>query len=169
MLNADGSLRLLRLGFPLPLRDFLSLEGDLRLRSEPLIVLVLHDFFDANVPRGKMQSVVSLGVSGKPIRVVNLFPPGREFGKKVFVAFLLLDIEVGYSLAVGLHDLEIVIVYPDASLKIPLLTFDLLGRNVEHIATQFIFLLLARVNDLVFRNLVAGQYERQSVLNIVEI
>ena len=70
---------------------------------------------------------------------------------------------IGYRLAVGLHDLEIVIVHPDASLKITLLAYDFLGGNVKDVAVQFVFLLLSHVEMLYSRNLVAGQHEGQAV------
>ena len=83
------------------------------------------------------------------------------------LVFLIVDLRDRF--AVGLHDLKIVVVHPDASLEIPLLADDLLGSDVEYIAVQVVFLLLPHIKYVVLANFVAGQNERQPVANVIEI
>ena len=116
-----------------------------------------------------MQYVIDLSVNGEPVLAVHLIAPGGEGGEQVFLAAPLLDAEVGHVLAVGLHDLEVAIIHPDAALKIAPVFFDLLGRNVEHVGADLVDALFADVQNLVVRNLIAGQHERHPVLDIVKV
>ena len=77
--------------------------------------------------------------------------------------------DVGHSLAIGFYDLEIVVVDPDASLEVAFLAFDFFGRDVEYVALQFVFFLLAHVEDVVFGKIFLCQHERQAVADILEI
>ena len=76
---------------------------------------------------------------------------------------------IRHVLAVRLHDLEVVVVHPDAALEIALVLLNLLGRNVEDISPEFVFFLLADVEDRVFRNFVAGQHEGHPMMNVIEV
>src|SRR5579862_8034185 len=117
-----------------------------------------------------MERIFGAGVGRKPVFSVNLLAPGGEIGKKIFLAFALF-IGVGFRnhLAVGLYDLVIVIVDPDASLEIAFLRIDLLRCDIEHVAVQFILLLLPHVNDAVLVNVVAGENHGKTILEVVEI
>src|SRR3989442_5433267 len=97
---------------------------------------------------------------------INLLPPGSELGKEVF-AFLASNVRD--CLAVRLHDLETVVVHSDAPLEVALVLFDGFRSDIEDVAMQLIFLLLADVEDVVFGNFVARQDKRQAVANIGEI
>src|SRR5215469_14746622 len=48
-------------------RQFLALVRDSRLRTELLVVLVLHDFADVNIASHEVQSVVGFCVRRKPV------------------------------------------------------------------------------------------------------
>ena len=115
--------------------------------------------------------VIGPGVGGKPILVVDLLAPRRELGIEMFglITLLLGVSNLRNSLAVGLYDLEIVIVHPDATLEIPLFAYDRFRRNVEDKAVQRVFLLLAYIKDVVFRNLFRGQHEGQLVAEILYV
>ena len=108
----------------------------------------------------EVQFVVGPGINREPVLAVDLLPPRREFGIEIlFVAVLLAD--VGHGLAVRLHNLKVVVVDPDSSLKISLLAHNLFGSDVEHITVDLIFLLLAHIKNVVFRQVGLGQHERQ--------
>ena len=77
--------------------------------------------------------------------------------------------DVRHVLAVGLHNLEIMVVYPDAALEVALVLVDPFGRDVKHIGAQFIFFLFADVEDVVLGDLVLGQHERHPVLDVVDV
>ena len=72
-------------------------------------------------------------------------------------------------MTVGLHDLEILIVHPDASLEISFLARNLFGSDVEHIAVQLVFRLLAHIEDVVLRNLIAGEHKGQTVAEVLNV
>src|SRR5208283_5987688 len=104
------------------------------------------------------------GKNRKPVLAVNLLPPGSELGEQVLLIAVLLDLiarmsiaQVGNRFAVGLDDLEIVAVDPDPSLKVALLAFDLLRGDVKNIAVEFILLLLADIENVVFGQVLLGQ------------
>ena len=150
------------------LRDFLAFVSDLYVGAEALVVGVLDDLADVDVLKrsAKVQCVIGFGVSGKPVLAIDLLAPSSELGEKVFV---ILFTDVGNGLAERLYDLEIVVVYPNATLKVALLAFDLLGSNVEHVAVQFVFLLLAGVENAVLGNFVGCENKGQAVADIVDI
>ena len=150
------------------LRNFLALIENLGIGAETLVVFVLHDFLDVHIFQLEVQLVVRFGVDGKPVLAVDLLPPGGELGKEILLVAVFLP-NVGDGLAIGLHNLEIVIVDPDASLEVALLAFDLFGCDVEDVAIQFVFLLLAGVDDVVFRQVFGSQHERQAMSDIFEI
>ena len=60
--------------------DILSFVGDLDLRSETLVVRVLHDFADMNIAHREMQLVIRFGVRRKPVLAIDLFAVGHERG-----------------------------------------------------------------------------------------
>src|ERR1035438_4261887 len=149
------------------LRNFLALIENLGIGAETLIVFVLHDFLDVHIFQLEVQLVVRFGVDGKPVLAVDLLPPGGELGKEILLVAMFLP-NVGDGLAIGLHNLEIVIVDPDAPLEVALLAFDLFGRDVEDVAIQFVFLLLSRVEDVVVRQVFGSQHERQAMPDILD-
>ena len=129
-----------------------------------------------HVSRVEVEFVVSFGVDGEPVEAVDLLAPGGELGEEIFLISPLFDFVAGVpiadvrnGLAVGLNDLKIVIVDPHTSLKIALLAFNLLRRDIEDVAMQFVFLLLPNIEDVVFRKVLGGQDEWQAVANVGEI
>src|SRR5579864_7919252 len=123
-----------------------------------------------------MEFVVSFSVDGEPVESVDLLAPGGELGEEIFLVSPLFDFiagapiaDVGNGLSVGLNNLKIVIVDPYAPLEISLLAFNLLGRDIEDVAVQFVFLLLANIEDVVFRKILGGQDEWKAVANVGEI
>jgi hypothetical protein len=62
-----------------------------------------------------------------------------------------------------------VIVDPDPALKVTFLAFDFFGSDIEDKAVQFIFLLLAYVENVVFRQVCGGEHERQFVADILHV
>src|SRR5208283_1665332 len=73
------------------------------------------------------------------------------------------------DLAVGFYDLKVVVVHPYPSREIALVFHHLLGVNVEYISVQFVLLLLADVEDVIFPNFIRGQHEGEAVLDVVKI
>jgi hypothetical protein len=73
------------------------------------------------------------------------------------------------GLSVGFHNLQILVVHPDFSLKVALLLLNLLGRYIKHVAVYFVDLLLSQVGQIVFFDITCGEDERENVLNIMEI
>src|SRR5438552_997895 len=140
------------------LLHFLPFIGDLHVRSKSFVVAVLHDLADLHVAAGKVQSIIGFRIGGEPILAVDLLAPGSELGKKILLSFLLANVRDGF--AEGFHDLKIAVIDPDAALKIALLADDFLGSNVENIAMQFVLLLLADIENLIFRDFVGGEHER---------
>src|SRR3954470_880741 len=137
---------------------FFTFVGDLDLRTETLVVGIFHDLANAHVTGRKMERVVSFGIGWEPVFVVDLFPPGGEFGEQIFVVFLFTNVRNG--LAVSFNDLKVMIVHPDTALKISLLPDNFFGGYIEHVAVQLIFLLLAYVQNVVFTYLVRSQHKR---------
>src|SRR5258708_38627925 len=72
-------------------------------------------------------------------------------------------------MAVGFHDLEIGLVHPDASLEVALLSDDCFWSDIEDVAVQLIFLLLADIKDVVFRNLSGGKHKRKAITEILHV
>jgi len=71
-----------------------SLERDLGLAAEALVIGVLHDFANVDVLVGafaEVERVVGHGVSREPILSIDLLTPGAEFRKEIFVV-LLVDV-----------------------------------------------------------------------------
>src|ERR1700690_2001739 len=109
---ADGCQLFLRLIRRLGLRlvllrswrllHFLAFIRDLHVRSEALVIAVLHDFADAYVAGGKVQLVIGFGVGRKPVLAVDLLSPSGELGKEIFLTPLLANVRD--SLAISLHD-----------------------------------------------------------------
>ena len=123
-----------------------------------------------------MEFVVGFGVDGEPVEAVDLLAPGGELGEEIFLISPLLNFvagasiaNVGNGLAVGLNDLKVVIVDPHTSLKIALLAFNFLRRDIEDVAMQFVFLLLADIEDVVFGKILGGQNKWQAVADVGEI
>src|SRR5262249_30414638 len=101
---------------------------------------------------------------------INLLPPGGELGiEMLFLAFFLRVADLGHCLTVGLYDLVVVIVDPDATLKITLLADDLFGRDIENETVQLVFLLLADIEDVVFGNFVGRQDKGQAVAKVLDV
>src|SRR5262249_49865344 len=95
----------------LPFFQFLAFVGDLHIRSESLVILVLLFFHDPYVVGRKMQRVVGVGIDGKTVLPIDLLAPGSKLGKEVFLSLLLANI--GHSLTKGFYDLEVLIIHPD--------------------------------------------------------
>src|SRR5260370_40081573 len=82
---------------------------------------------------------------------------------------MLSHVYIRNVLAVSLYKLEVVIIHPDPPLEITFVLLHLLGSDVENVGVELIFLLLADIQNAVFRKFVTGKYERQAVLNVVGI
>src|SRR5215471_11820780 len=123
-----------------------------------------------------MEFVIGFGVDGEPVASVNLLAPGGEFREEIFLISPLLYFttglvvaKVGNGFAIGFDDLEIVIVDPDASLKISFLGLDFFGSDVKDIAVQFVFRLLADIEDVVVGKIFGCEHERQLMTNVGEV
>ena len=81
----------------------------------------------------------------------------------------MLLADVGDGLPVSLDDLEVPIVHPHPALEIALLADNLFGRDVEDVAVQIVFLLLAHVEQVVLRQFLRGQHERQPMPDVVKV
>src|SRR5215475_14979752 len=76
---------------------------------------------------------------------------------------------IGNTFAVGLNDLQILIVYPDAALEIALSFFNGLWSNVEDVSLQLVNLLLSDVHHLIFRQLLGGEREGGAFAQVVHV
>src|SRR5579883_1180197 len=95
-----------------------------------------------------------------------LFAPGGKFGKEVLSSPAS---DIRYVLTARFHDLEIGVVNPDSSLEIALTLFDFFRRYVKDVGVEFVFLLLPYIENVVLRNFIGGEHERQTMLNIVHV
>ena len=77
--------------------------------------------------------------------------------------------DIGHGFAIGFHDLEVVIINPDPALEVTLFAFDFLRRDVKDVAMQFVFLLLADVEDVVFGQIFCGKDEGQLVADVFHV
>ena len=114
----------------------------------------------------EVQIVIRAGVGGEPVLAVHLFAVGHKPGKDVFAV-----LAAGFRdrLAAGLYDLEIVVVHPDASLKISPAFFDVFRGHFKHIGVNLVYVLRALVKDVIQRKLFAGEHERHLVANVVKV
>src|SRR5579863_7850662 len=124
------------------IRRSLTLKDDFGSRTETFVVGVFDDLTNVNVLKREMQDVIGPGVSGKPVLSINLLPVRDKPRCQVLVIFL---VNVRHVLAAGLHDLEIVIVNPYAPLKITLVLFDTLRRDIKDISINLIHVLRSRI------------------------
>src|SRR5262249_54302496 len=114
----------------------------------------------------EMEIVVGAGISGEPIFAVNLLAVGYKPRHQVLVALLA---DVRHALSTGLDDLKVLIVHPDASLKIPFVLLDAFGRHVEHVRIDFVYTLSADIEDVVLRQVLRGHDKRHFVTNVLEV
>src|SRR2546430_4820240 len=87
---------------------------------------------DANVDGTgvEVEGVVGVGVSGDPEVAEKIFAISCEVGEAIFA---VLRDDVGNGFAVSFHDLEIVVVDPDATFEIALFFRDDFGSDVENV------------------------------------
>ena len=64
---------------------------------------------------------------------------------------------------------KVVIVDPDAPLEVALVVLYLLGVDIEDVGVQLVFLLLAKILDVVLRNFVAGEDEGHALFDVFEV
>ena len=91
---------------------------------------------------------------------------GSETRKEVFV---FAAAQIGDRFAVRLHDLEIVVVDPNAAFKASMILVDLLRRNVEDVCLQLVLALLSDVENVVVGNLIGREHEGHDVLQVIGI
>ena len=114
----------------------------------------------------EVQIALGLGVGGEPVFSIDLLIVGGEGWREVFVAFALV---VGHALAVHEDDFEILLVEPDLALEVPVIFDDGFGRGGEDIGVECVDLLPAEVGDVVLREVLGGEDEGQTVLDIGEV
>ena len=90
-----------------------------------LVIRVFDHHANVHVSASEVQVVIRLGVRGKPEALFDIFAIGTEPGEDVLI--VLAD-QVGHSLAVGHHDLQVLAIYPHTALKVALFLFDDLGE-----------------------------------------
>jgi len=118
----------------------------------------------------EVQRVVGGGKRRKPVFSIHQFAPGGELGKKILIhPFSVLDADVWHRLAGVFHDLEILAVYPNPSLKIAFALLHLLRCHVEGIAMEFVQPLLADVGQVVLWQFVGSNGEGVSRLEIEQV
>ena len=94
----------------------------------------------------EVQGVVGRRECREPVFAIDLLAPCGELREQVFLhALFLLYANVGHGLARVFHDLEIVVVHPNATLKVTLAFFHLLRSDVEGVAVQLVEPLLSGV------------------------
>ena len=119
-----------------------------------------------DVAVAEMEIIVRAGVSREPIFAVNLLPVSYKSGHQVLVAFLAY---VRHGLAAGLDDLKVLIVNPDASLKIPFILLEVLRSHIEHVSADLIDLLSAHIEDVVLRQVFCSHHKWHFVTNVLKI
>ena len=76
---------------------------------------------------------------------------------------------VGNVFAGDHDDLEVLLVYPDATLVVALVFLDGFGRSVEDVCVELVDLLSADVGDVVLWQIFSGEDEGETVLEVVEV
>src|SRR5947209_14343094 len=103
------------------------------MRAETLVVCVLDGLADVNLTAAETQVIIGARISGEPVLAVHLFAISHKLGKDIFIA---LAANFRNRLAAGLHNLKIMVVHPDAPLKIPAAFFNVLGSHVKNISIE---------------------------------
>ena len=76
---------------------------------------------------------------------------------------------VGNVFAVGDDDLVVLLIDPDAALKVALFLLDGFGLDVEDPGVDVVDLLLTDVSDVVLRGVLGGEHEGQALLDVFEV
>ena len=121
---------------------------------------------ESSVGAREMKDAFGAGVGGEPVFAVDLLVVRGEGRGDVFFA---AGDDLGNVQAVAHDDLEILLVDPDLALKVAVAFDDLLGRDVEDVGLEIVDLLLAKVVDVVVRELRGGEDERQTVFDVVDV
>src|SRR5262245_54218345 len=82
---------------------------------------------------------------------------------------VVLGLPVRNGFAIGLHDLEILVINPDLTLKITLVLLDCFRRDVEDIAIDLVDHFLSEILHAVFPDIIACENKRLDLSHILEI
>src|SRR5437667_4253044 len=115
--------------------------------------------------RLEAQDVVSPRVGRKPVVAFDIFAKRLKGWKSLVFLFL----QQARRFSPSLDNLKIPVLYPDATLKIPLALLQFFWRYVENIRANLIDLLPVHIFDIIFGQVVRRWNERQHFLNIVEV
>src|ERR1700728_3116249 len=102
-----------------------------------------------------MQSVVDPHIGREAVSVYEL-PVADKRGTNVERLVFLVD-GVRHAFSAQLHNLQITVVDPDASLEIMSVFFFLLRGDVEDVGIEIVDMLLAGVGEFVLRGLVCRE------------
>src|SRR5215472_7781041 len=131
-----------------------------------LVVRVADGHTDVHIAAAKVQIVIGASVYREPVALLDVLAIGAEPREDILV--ILAD-DVRNGLAVGHDDLQVLVIDPNAALKITLLLLNDLGGDVENIRRKVVHLLTTHVGDVVLGKLGGGENERLHIANVVVI
>ena len=95
-------------------------------RAVALVIRVANDHVDVHIARLEMQIVVGVRVRREPVVAFDVLSVGLKTREHVVF-------QVRHGFPKGLDDLEVLVVHPDAALKIPLIFLDFLRSDIEDV------------------------------------
>src|SRR5207249_6748648 len=123
--------------------------GYLDLGFKPFVIFIFHNFSDSHILCRKLQYVIRLGVSWKPILAIDILSIGfksREASIPILFGYMI------DRFSVSLHDLQILLIDPDLTFEVALVFFNGLWIDIEDIGIKFIDLLFPQVVEIIFAN-----------------
>jgi len=134
--------------------------------AEAFVICVFDGDTDVDGSGGEAERIVGVRISGDPEIAEKIFAVGGEVGEAVFS---VLSNDVWDGFAEGFDDLKIVIVDPDAAVKVALFLLDDLRRNVKDVGGKVVDLLATDISNVVFGQLVSGESEGLDFFEVVQI
>src|SRR5262249_11985769 len=129
---------------------------------ELLVVCVAHHHLYVHGAPLEFELVVGVHVSREPVLAVYVLTVG--FKVRVLVVAI-----AGHALAGRFDDLQVLVVHPDSTLKVPLPLRDLTRLYIKDVGLELINAFFTYVVDLVFWNVIKGQRKRLNTCQIVHI
>src|ERR1700719_5150469 len=148
------------------LRLYLYWSSDLDGYSESFVVRVTHGHANMHSPSAELQHIVRPCIGRKSVVPLDIFAKRLKSRKHIFLPVLL---DVRDRFAIGLYDLKIGVIDPDAPLKISLVLLQLLGTDIENVGSEFIDGFASHIFDVVFWQFFAGEHEGLHVLQVIQV
>src|SRR5262249_35726374 len=111
----------------------------------------------------KHELIVGIGVGRKPVAAIDVLPVRFELGKAL--------ISFGHALAFDFHDLQVLVINPDAAQKEAFTNFlgHYLGLDVEHIGINCINVLVALIRKVILNNLACFKGEGLNPAEVINV